>query len=208
MRSTTKTVLSLGVLLFALPVSLNAAVQATPALDAAQWREDLAVYATRMAEVHENLFHSISRAEFTDAVSDLERRLPELTDAQVIVELARITAMIGDGHTRLWLMPDGRKGFRQVPILLYWLDDGLYVLGAPAADSAAVGGKVVQIGNVDADEAWRRVAPLVSRDNAMTVRSITPRYLEIPEVLHALAITDDADHVRYVVRDAAGAPST
>lgn len=207
MRSIAKT-MSLLVLLSATPAAAGAAVQSATRLSPAQWREDIETYAARMAEVHEDLYHSISREEFAEAVSDLERRLPQMTDAQVIVELARITAMVGDGHTRLWLMPDGRKGFHQVPILLYWLHDGLYVLGAPATHAAVVGGQVVRIGNVDADEAWRRVAPLVSRDNAMTVRSIAPRYLEIPEVLHALGVTDDAGHVSYVVRDAAGTDHT
>lgn len=192
-----------ALILCALAIPAGGDAQTVPDLDPAQWREDLEYYAARMAEVHENLYHTISESDLNRAVSDLERRLPQLDDSQVIVELARITAMVGDGHTRLWLMPDGRNGFRQVPIFLYWLHDGLYVLGAPAADSVVVGGKVIRIGNVDAEDAWRRVAPLVSRDNEMTVRSIAPRYLEIPEVLHALGITDDADHVRYVVRDAA-----
>lgn len=199
--------LSLSAALFAicvLPAPAAASVQSVPSLGVDQWREDLEVYAARMPEVHENLYHTISETQFREAVDDLERRLPELEDHEVIVELARITAMIGDGHTRLWLTPNSRNGFHQVPILLYWLEDGLYVLGAPEADTAALGGKVVRIGNSDVDEAWKRVIGLVPRDNEMTVRSIAPRYLEIPEVLDALGITESLDRVRYVVRDDQG----
>lgn len=43
------------------------------------------------------------RTTFEAAVQDLDRAIPSLTDAQVMVGLARIVALAGDGHTNLWL---------------------------------------------------------------------------------------------------------
>lgn len=168
------------------------------------WREDLRSYAEQMRATHIDLFNAMSEDEFEAALADLDRRLPGLERHEIIVELSRITAMVGDGHTSLWLTPNPQNGFHQVPILLYWLKDGLYVLGVAKAHAGAVGGKVVRIGNVDADEAMARVRPLVPRDNEMGVLALAPRYLEIPEVLHALRIAESMDVVTYTVKTRSG----
>ena len=187
-----------------------AAAQAGPAesLTVEQWREDLRSYDEQMRATHIDLFNSMSEEEFEAALADLEARLPELQRHEIIVELSRITAMVGDGHTALWLTPNTQNGFHQVPILLYWLQDGLYVLGVEKDHAAAVGGKVVRIGDVDVEEAMARVEPLVPRDNEMGVLALSPRYLEIPEVLHALRITPSTDGVTYVVRALNGSEVT
>lgn len=195
---------------FAPPVAAqdhgHAAAQAGPAesLTVEQWREDLNSYAAQMRATHLDLFNAMSEEEFDTALADLDARLPELDRHEIIVELGRITAMVGDGHTTLWLTPNAQNGFHQVPILLYWLQDGLYVLGVEQGHAAAVGGKVIRIGDVDVEEAMARVAPLVPRDNEMGVLAMAPRYLEIPEVLHALRITDSLDGATYVVETRTG----
>lgn len=182
------------------------AAQTGPAesLTVEQWREDLRSYAEQMRATHIDLFNSMSEEEFDAALAALGARLPTLDRNEIIVELARITAMVDDGHTALWLTPNAHNGFHQVPILLYWLKDGLYVLGVEQTHAAAVGGKVLRIGDVDVDEAMARVAPLVSRDNRMGVLAMAPRYLEIPEVLDALQITESVDEVTYVVETPGG----
>ena len=190
----------------AVPVSAQSGADAAERRDIsdAEWRADLLHFAEQMPQVHVDLYHTVSRGQFEHAVWDLYRRLPELEDHEVTVELARIVAMIGDGHTRLWLTPNDANGFHQVPILLYWLDDGLYVLGITEQHSRATGGRVVRIGNVDVEEARERVRNVVHRDNEMQIVSIAPRYLAIPEVLHALRITDSVDQVTYTIVDQRG----
>ncbi len=184
--------------------SERAAAPANRSLTVEDWREDLRSYSEQMRATHIDLFNAMSEEQFETALADLDRRLPALERHEIIVELSRITAMVGDGHTALWLTPNPENGFKQVPILLYWLKDGLYVLGIERQNAAAVGGKVVRIGNVDADEAMARVRPLVPRDNEMGILALTPRYLEIPDVLHALRITDSKDIVTYTVQTRSG----
>ena len=169
-----------------------------------EWREDLQYFVEQMAQVHVDLYHTITPERFQQAVSALRDRVPRLADHEVIVELARIVTMIGDGHTGLWLTPNHGNRFHQYPVLLYWLKDGLYVLAAEERYADVVGGRVVRIGNVSADEAMARVAELVHRDNTMGVLSIAPRYLAIPEVLHALRVSEHIDRAEYLVRRADG----
>ncbi len=168
-------------------------------LSAADWIEDLGVLATRLPEVHRDAFHTISEEDFRRRVIELERRIPELAYHEIVVELARLVAAIGDGHTRLWLTDSQRNGFRRYPIVLYDFADGLRLVAAPRNHAHAIGGRVIRIGNADTAEAMRLVEPLVHRDNEMGLRRIVPLYLRIPEVLDALGIVDDMERATIVV---------
>jgi hypothetical protein len=160
--------------------------------------EDLRALGTRHQRSIET--RSIRLPEkFERELGEMERRIPGLEDHAVIVELARIVASIGDGHTRIWLTDHERNGFRRYPIVLYDFADGLHLVAAGRDHADAVGGRVVRIGSVDVAEAMRRVAPLVHRDNEMGLRRIAPLYLRIPEILQTLGMVDDMERGLYVV---------
>jgi hypothetical protein len=69
------------------------------ALSADAWRADLRVLADSLPRKHRNAFAHVSREAFDSAVADLDARIPSLRDYEVIVGLARIVAMLQDGHT-------------------------------------------------------------------------------------------------------------
>lgn len=198
--------LGLGLALALVGVAHQA--QALPDTDAAYWREDLRYMAAELPKVHKNLFHSMTRAQFDNAVRELDQRIPSLTREQVIVEMARVVAMVGDGHTQMGLAWDPKIGFHQYPLRLYDYSDGLYVrLAAPAYGEAA-GARVVRIGKVSVAEAARLVETIIQRDNVMTVRDVLPSRLVMPEVLHALGIVDDVEHAPFVIEDRTGRQTT
>src|SRR5262245_27260156 len=92
-----------------------------------QWREDLAYLARELPRRHNNLFHTISRAQFDSALAVLDRKLPGLARHQVIVELARLVALVGDGHTNVAPTRDPKIGFHTYPVRLYFFKDGLFI---------------------------------------------------------------------------------
>src|SRR3990172_6951025 len=120
-----------------------------------QWRQDLQFLAKRLPEVHANAFHKISRTEFESAVQSLNDRIPSLTSEQIIVELMRIVAMIGDGHTSLSPLFDPSIGFHYYPLRLYLFRDGLYVEKADPENEDVVGARLVAIGETPVEEAWK-----------------------------------------------------
>jgi hypothetical protein len=91
-----------------------------------RWNEDLDVLAQDMPVAHANLFHTLGRQQFDGAIADIRRRLSSLARSQVIVELIRLAAAIGDGHTGVspWRDP---VGFHTLPVSLYRFADGYYV---------------------------------------------------------------------------------
>jgi len=71
-------------------------------MDAEKWREDLRFMAREMEARHKDLFHTMNRVEFEQAVKDLDDRIPKLQRNQIIVEMMKIVAMVGDGHTNIY----------------------------------------------------------------------------------------------------------
>jgi tetratricopeptide (TPR) repeat protein len=161
-----------------------------------QWREDLRYFATNMQKTHRNLFHSMSREQFESAVKRLDERIPTMADHEIIVELMRIVAMIGDGHTGVRVTQEFKSAY---PLRLYFFKDGLFVQAAAPEYGAVVGGRVVKIGSSNIDQAVRAASELAWRDNEMGIKQIVPRLLVIPEVLHALRIADDLQKTQLVV---------
>ncbi|HEY8196161.1 MAG TPA: tetratricopeptide repeat protein [Gemmatimonadales bacterium] len=163
------------------------------------WREDLRHMAAEMAKRHKNLYHTVSRARFDSAVTSLDRRIPSLARHQVIVELARIVGLVGDGHTNVAPTRDPKIGFRTLPVRLYLFKDGLFVRAARRAQASLAGARVVQIGRASPEQAYAKVRELVGRDNEMDARFFAPFLLAMPEVLHALGIIDDMERVPMVI---------
>ena len=65
------------------------------------WRADIVEAGAAIRAHHFKPFHSIDEAQWDAAVEDLKRRVPEMSDHRIMVELARLVALINDGHTRL-----------------------------------------------------------------------------------------------------------
>jgi tetratricopeptide (TPR) repeat protein len=167
-----------------------------------KWRFDLDFLSRRMEQVHYNLYGKVSRQQFRDSIEKLKDRLPDLKDHQVIVEIRRIVALVGDGHTSLNLPADGPYAMPGLPIEFYLYADGLFVRRAVKDYAEAVGGRVVRIGERTAAEALKAVAPLCSIDNAMGAKAQAPWLLANPHVLEALGVVKDMNRVPLVVEKA------
>ena len=174
-------------------------------LDSAQvaaWRQDLQYMAEQMAQRHKNLYHSVSPAAFDSAVAALDRRIPSLARHRVIVEMARIVALVGDGHTNIAPTRDPKIGFRTLPIRLYFFKEGLFVRAADSAHAGLAGSRVVRIGRATPEQAYAKVRELVGRDNEMDARFFAPFLLSMPEVLQAVGVVDDLERVAFTLERA------
>src|SRR5262245_22962964 len=139
------------------------------AVAVAVWRDDLHCMAREMERTHKNLYHTISREEFAGRVAALDARIPSLERHEIIVEMAKIAAAVGDGHTNLAPARDPKIGFRALPIALYFFEDGLFIRAAHEAQRDLVGARVVRIGNAGVDDAYAAVRTMISSDNAQGV---------------------------------------
>lgn len=164
-----------------------------------EWREDLRVLAAALPQRHPNPFTDVTRATWDSAVAALDARLPSLRTDQIVVELRRLVALIGDGHTAINPVFDPAIRSHHYPIDLHLFADGLYVRSAAPPYAGLVGGKVIRIGRASADEALRAVAPIISKDNEFWVHAWGPLFLTFAETLTGLGIADNPDRLPIVV---------
>jgi len=169
-----------------------------------RWREDLAFLRAEMPARHANLFHAMTHAQFDSALQSIDQDLPHLARHQVIVELQRLAALVGDGHTNVSPWRDTSAVFQQLPVALYWFDDGIFVRATTKGQASLLGARVVRIGGIPVEGALARVRPLVSHDNEMGVRAWTPVLLTMPEVLHALGLSADPARATFLLETTKG----
>lgn len=167
-------------------------------LTAQQWREDLRYFAEQMPKVHNNLFFKMSKKDFDAAVANLDKKIPNLERHEIVLELMRITAMVGDGHTRLRAEREfGAKG--AFPVKFYWFEDGLFVQSAAKEYENLVGGKVVKIGNEPVEKALEKAMELTAADNIMGKKAMSPIVFSVPEAADALGFSDRFDSLSVTV---------
>jgi hypothetical protein len=185
-----------------LPAAFLALLQ-TSALGAdrdAAWSQDLHVLSTELPARHLDLFAHLAPADFDAAVRRLDAAIPTLKDPEIVVELMRLSAMAGDGHT--WANPQVAPfyaGWRFFPLKLTWYPDGLRVVKTDAASSRLLGLRVVQIGGLPVEEVERLVTPLISHENDFWVRARSPLMLVSLEILQALKVLPEGTGGRYVL---------
>jgi hypothetical protein len=207
----------------AVPAQDLAGTRAQNVLTAAQWRADLKDLAETIQKTHRNAFHAVSTADFAAAVADVERRIPEMSDHEVMVALARLVAMLGDGHSRL-LLPgltdpmterpsitparDARLAFHRLPVKLEAFSDGLFVVAASPEFRSILGGRVLRIGSHPPQEALAAVAPIANRDNDMGLKLLAPHFVVVPEVLEAFGVVPDEGRIPFTVLTRDGKTAT
>jgi hypothetical protein len=152
-----------------------------------QWRQDLRFLAAELERRHKNLYHTVSREEFTRAVAALDSAIPSLAPHQIVVRMQQIVAQVGDGHTAVGIP----ASFQLYPLSLYWFGTDLRVLAATEAYRAALGARVIAIGTHDIKEVQARVAtcmPSAANENPWFVLSTSPAFIVRPEILHGLGV--------------------
>ncbi len=172
--------------------------------EARAWREDLRFMAEQMQEKHKNLYHSITPQDFYARVEVLNARIPTLTRAEVIVELAKIVAAIGDGHTNIYPTRDPKIGFHMLPVTFTFFGQELYVRAVREPQRALLGDRVLRIGNLDVGHAYAAVKTMIGHDNDSGARYWAQYLLAMPEVLEALHITSRIEDVPLALATAQG----
>ena len=167
---------------------------ASPARDAG-WVADLERLVSAREEFHPDPWHGIARDEYVGAVRSVTERVPELTDAQLLVETVRLAAMPTwagrDGHGGIHPWGEGEHDAHLYPLRLYAFADGIFVVDALPPYRDLIGDELTHIGGHPAADVLAAVEPLVPRDNHMQVLSHGPRLMVTAEILAGLGLIDD-----------------
>ena len=153
--------------------------------------------------IHKNLFFLLSKNDFEREARNLETWIPKLTDGQIGIELMRITARVGDGHTSSTMPPSGYTFF---PLRLERFKEGWFVAQTTDEYKQALGARLVRIGDVKLEEVARRVKDLISADNELDRRSRLRFFFIWSGVLQAKGILQRGETGRFTFLARNGKP--
>jgi hypothetical protein len=149
------------------------------------WRFDLHLFAREARRLHygyRNHAASTDRQKFDEAVLQLDRSIPSLTDLQIEVAMMKIVALLGDGHT----MIGPREWPVALPITFYKFQEGLFIVSADPSYKNLVGARVLSINHQSADEAFEAMQVIIGRENKMRVADLAPGLLRYPYIQEEL----------------------
>lgn len=172
------------------------------------WKYDLEFLRKRMKQVHYDLFAHTSERKFTDELNRLKTRLHSLSDHQIFVEIQKLLALVGDGHTSLWHGEGTKYGISPAPISLYQFSDGLFVKAASKEHVSLIGSRVLRLGTKSVEEAISAARTVCSVDNEMGARNIAPQVLSYPAELEALGVIESTTELSITVKASSGDQKT
>ncbi|MEA4919801.1 MAG: hypothetical protein VB078_02585 [Clostridiaceae bacterium] len=161
---------------------------------AARIKSDLMMIKEELPRKHKNPFSIITQADFDAALDGLAEKSADLSDEQVMVELKRIIASIGDAHTHL----NCDEHFFY-PIELQMFGSDLYVINTDKSLEDMMFSKVVKIGDTDIDEVITQLTTLIPHENDNWLSVMLPQSLEVPTYLYGLGIIDSQEHAIFTV---------
>src|SRR5215510_11780347 len=164
-----------------------------------KWREDLKYLFTELPKRHKNLFFKITLERFDREIARIIESVPKLSDSEIKLALRRLTAMIGDPHTRIQSPKE-----KTYPVTLYQFSDGVFVTATTDEYKSALGAKLVKIGEADIERAKEDIRPLITFENEWRFKQQFPYYLTDPENLHLLKILPSADEGNFTFVDGNG----
>ncbi len=158
---------------------------------AEQWIEDIDFLVDRLETTHPKPFNWTNALLFSERVTQLKTSLNQLSYGQISLELMKLVAMLGDGHTHLQPAP-GQEASRWFPVRFYQFEDGLFITAIDKRYKRFAGAEVIKIAGQDPQSVHQKTNELYPAENHFGATEQV-FYLSNAFVLHHLGIIDDVD---------------
>lgn len=191
-----RSLISYSLVLALLPLPLKA-------LPPEDWVRDITYFEVYLPRRHKNLFSRLPEQKFIAGCDSLRKNVPQLTDRQVEIELHRILAEAGDSHTHIDLSPK-----LVLPIELREFVEGLAISGASFAYREYLGSLITRIEGHQVDDVVSVLRGIIAYENESKLKNTYPRFIVLPEYLHALGLSDSPDAITFTVLTADGVEET
>ncbi len=156
-----------------------------------RWRADLDALHAHIRAVHPNPYTRTTPADFEQFFADLRDSVPQRTDAQVVLGMSRLLALLNDSHSTINVLQSG-SGVRRYPLSFRWQSDGLYVSAAPESKAHLVGARVRSLHGRPVEEVYEAIRPWLSHDTESWYRQATQLFFSVHEVAVAANLVADA----------------
>ncbi len=138
-------------------------------------QQDIRYLGTEMVRLHDNAYHTTSEEKFWEEIDQIESLAPGLSDGEFALELMRMVALVGDGHTAF--VSPGKLSFQKLPMDVDWYADGLYIRRIYENYPQAVGAKILKFGDLSVEEVYQSALPYITHENDAWARVKSPNVL-------------------------------
>lgn len=163
-------------------------------------RADLAFLVEKIRELHPDPYWRHGRTTWRREIASLGYRLDALSDAEFLVELKRLVALLRDGHSAL----TSGQAVSRLPLQFRWFAEGLVVTAAAREHVSLVGLRVVEVDGRGLVDVERALQPAISADNTEDARRRIASALRDVAMLHAVGVADRPDAVMLGLTDLDG----
>jgi hypothetical protein len=157
-----------------------------------QWQQDVDKLLASIGKLHPNPWRSTTEKNFKSHLEQIVSESSKNTRAQTLLKLIAAVSLItqtgGDGHSGIWPFQEATQ-FNLLPLRLYAFSDGIYIIAADEMNQQLIGQKVKAIGGVPIAQILEKVHLYISHESTNWIKSWTPQYLLIAELLESLDIS-------------------
>ena len=138
-------------------------------------------------------------------MAELEADIPKIGDGEIVLRLMKIIASANVAHNYVHT-PIATGFFSRLPLGFVWYSDGLAVVQASAEYEAALGARVLRIGDKTPEQLAADLAPYIAHENDIWVRENIVGLMRSRIVLEHAGVVDSQGFVTLKLERPGGTP--
>ena len=141
------------------------------------WSDDIDYLLAKVKEQHYVYKNKDLPPAMVQTAEELKKRIPDLTDERMLIELQGLMYHLGDGHSYILPLMARITESKFLPLHFYEFTDGMYVIDADAANARLIGMKVKSIAGATPEKIMRDMVAFVSQDNTVGAQWLGPVFM-------------------------------
>lgn len=188
---------ALGLCLSAL---LTVPALAAEPLSAKQRLEDLDfLYETVLVEHHPDVFANTPEGEFLALKTEIEGRLETESDAEFLLDLMRLTALVGDSHTSIAI--GGAADFRAYPFAMVRRGESWYLSAAAPEDENLLCQEIMGLAGKPVKDVIGAFGTVFASDNPVHLRRSFRQACNVADIYEYLGLVEAGEPLTVTLKN-------
>lgn len=153
------------------------------------WNVDLDYLTRELSEKHYNFFTVKSKNDFLIGINAIKEDRENLNDFQIVLKTQQLIAEFRDSHTML-NFSQFLNANKILPMHLFWVSDGLYILHTTPENQEILGCKVQSINNIPIAVVIDSLSTLFAIDNQAMAKSRIPQIIPSLQILEYFGLAN------------------
>ncbi|NME68007.1 S41 family peptidase [Flammeovirga aprica] len=173
-------------------ISCESAPEVKQEMTPEKWKSDIEYLISTLEAKHIHLYHSTTKDSIQQQVNVLLKKIPDLSDDEIFLQLAKIIKSLDDSHTGIW-KPGGFYDSYPLDVFVFG-DEEVRVARIEKNHSELIGAKLVSIDGTPLQHILKEVSSVAQcTDNWYSESERFASYLKYSKILKGLGIAKKED---------------